>query len=123
MQLDLARNESIVSSNPTTAYMKTRAVRMGVNNYVNYTVNVRSLVDISGTPTKSLQFLGEGSNDGVNWTAITGLSLNISAQGLSNQEGEAPYGWLRFDVALGVGGTAGDVAEAVFDLQANVMRK
>ena len=123
MQLDLCRNESIVSTYTTPAYMKSRAVSMGPNNYVNFTAYIRSLVDLSGTPTKSLAIAAEASNDGVNWSAVTGLSLVSTVTGLVTAEGDVGFGWLRFDINLTLAGNPGDTAEAVFDLQANVMRK
>jgi len=123
MQVDLGRNESIVTTYPAPAYMKSRVVSMGPNNYVNFTAYIRTLIDMSGTPTKSLTIAAEGSNDGVNWVAITGLSVTSTVTGLATAEGDLGFAWLRFDINLTLAGSAGDTAEAVFDLQANVLRK
>lgn len=123
MHYELLSNESIVSTYSTNAAMKSRPVAMGENNYANLTAYIRSLVDLIGTPSRQLNITAEGSNDRVNWASIGAISISPSTTGVATAEGVVGFAWLRFDINLAVGGSSGDSAEAVFDLQVNLIRK
>jgi hypothetical protein len=100
-----------------------RPIAVGENNYANLSLNVRDIEELQGTPSVSLAISGEGSNDGQNWVAITGLAVSGSAVGVSYAEAYVLYPWMRFDVTFTVSGSSGDRAAVVFCLQVNTLRK
>jgi hypothetical protein len=120
---------SLLSSHTlTTAYgfvasTQTRPIDMRGFNYANITLNIRDIVHLAGSPSVTLVANAEGSNDGQNWTTITGLGPSKSATGVESDEGYVTFAWLRFDVQFSMTGSAGDQATVVFCLQARLLRK
>ena len=122
MLVSLLSSQTLATVYGHVASTKTRAVDVRGHNYANITLNIRDIVLLYGSPTVTLVAVAEGSNDGQNWVTITGLGPASGSHGVESDEGYVTFAWLRFDVQFSMTGSAGDQAEVVFCLQANLTR-
>ena len=123
MLVQLASSKVLVASVSNPASTKTRVIEVGSHNYASVTLNLRDNVRLVGSPVVNLSVLGEGSNDGQHWATITGFGPATDVEGVKSDEGEVLFAFLRFDINMTVTGSAGDQAEVVFDLLANLIAR
>lgn len=124
MLVKVASSKALVGSASGAVSLITGPIEVGQHNYLNFTVNIRELVHLHGSPTSVTLFVGPlGSNDGVNWFGLPVPPVSSTAEGVKYAEGLLPTPFLAFEIVLTVVGSTGDEAEVVFCLQANLVRK
>jgi hypothetical protein len=115
--------KTLVADANAHAIVLTDPQPMGGMNYATVTLNIEHIVDQSaGSP--ALTVTGQGSNDGVEYADITGMTIsNKTTAALHTAEGDVTFAFLRFQIDLDSAGSAAEWAAMTFDLHANLTRK
>ena len=120
MLVSLVSSQVLIASYSSQTVTQTRAIEVGPHNHANFTVNVRDLPTLHGSPTaKTLTVYVEGSNGGGKWHR-TGSSLVSTATGVKPLDFPVSFAFLRLHVEFVVTGSSGDEAEVGFCVQVNL---
>lgn len=124
MLVKVLSNKTLIGTNSSTVMTITSPIEVGQHNHLNFTVNLRELVHLHGTPTTVTLFVGPlGSNDGVHWYGLSVPAISSTAKAVKYAEGLLPSRFLAFEIILTVAGITTDEAEVVFCVQANLTKK
>ncbi len=123
MLVSLMSSKTLTAANGSGPVTYTRPVEVEEHNYFNFTVNLRDIEDLAGTPNVSLVTTAEGSMNGQDWITIPSVGVTRTAVGVGYDAGYILYPRMRFRVEFTASGSPGDQVAVVFCLQVNLVSK
>ena len=121
MVLTFANNETLIADYTTgDAVVTTDPVPVGNANQLYMVLNIHHLMPMGGSPSPSVGFVVEESNDAQTWI-VGGITQSRSSVGTAHTTGSVDCAFIRLKITHSTGGSgAGEWSAATFDIHGNL---
>ena len=121
MQIVPAKHLTQIAAHANPMDVESELFEVGSDNYLDVAFKVHTLYAVGTPPTPHTIFDVWGTNDGVTFYQISGITADRTTSGLSHVSGFVTAALIRFHFALTLtGSNPGDWATAILCCHANI---